>query len=322
MTSSPELAAILQRAPVQEDLGVIFPGQGSQRVGMGRDLVEISGRARQVFALADQVLDMQLSTLCFEGPVDELTKTANAQPAILATSLACLAAAFEIGTLRSRPALLAGHSLGEYTALVAAGSLRIEDALVLVRQRGRVMSEAGELRPGTMVAVLGLSEQDVQEICRLSGAEPCNYNAPTQIVLGGPPSVIEHASRLAKDRGGKVLPLNVSGAFHTSLMGDVMTPFAAMVDEIEILDPLIPVVSNVTALPLHSAKAVGEDLKRQMQSPVRWYQSIESMINSGIGAFVEVGPGRVLTALLKRIAPQATAVSIDGAAALTSPTNV
>lgn len=322
MTSGLQLADILQMAPVQGDLGVIFPGQGSQQVGMGRDLVEISAPARRVFALADQVLDMPLSTLCFEGPVDELTKTANAQPAILATSLACLAASLENGTLRSRPALLAGHSLGEYTALVAAGSLSIEDALVLVRQRGRVMSEAGELRPGTMAAVLGLSEDEVHEICRLSGAEPCNYNAPTQIVLGGPPTVIEHASRLAKDRGGKVLPLNVSGAFHTSLMRDAAALFAAMVDEIEIHDPLIPVISNVTALPLRRANAVAEDLKRQMASPVRWYQSIESMVNSGIGAFVEIGPGRVLTALLKRIAPGATAISIDGAAALTSPTNV
>jgi [acyl-carrier-protein] S-malonyltransferase len=162
----------------------------------------------------------------------------------------------------------------------------------------------------------------VEEICRFSGAEPCNYNLPSQIVVGGAPPSVEEAARMARNRGGKVLPLNVSGAFHTSLMSDAAARFSTIVDRFDVADPVIPVVSNVTAQPMRTAQAVRDDLKRQIRMPVRWYQSIETMIGRGVSSFVEVGPGKVLTALLRRGAPNVAASTIDGAEALSAATNV
>lgn len=317
-TSSPaiHLGAKLHSLPPHPGLALIFPGQGSQSVGMGQDLCQGSPAAREIFQRADAVLGLPLSRLCFEGPEEELRQTAHAQPAIMTASLAGLAAALEAGALRQRPAFLAGHSLGEYTALVAAGALGVDDALRLVWERGRLMQEAGERQAGTMAAVLGLEEDAVREICRLSGAEVCNFNSPTQIVLGGPQEAIERAAALARKRGGRFLPLNVSGAFHTSLMSSAAREFARFVDSVPLSDPLIPVVANGTARPMTTAAEVREELKRQIVSPVLWHQSVLGMVEAGAATFVEIGPGRVLTSLLKRAVPQVRALSIDGMSAL------
>jgi [acyl-carrier-protein] S-malonyltransferase len=289
---------------------------------MGRDVAAVSPAARQVFETADAVLGEGLTRLCFNGPEEELTRTANAQPAILVASIAILAAAIEAGTLDRRPAYVAGHSLGQYTALVAAGSLSFEAALLLVRERGRYMEDAGREQPGAMAAVVGLSEEDVEALCRDAGAEPCNYNSPTQLVIGGTPEAVERACGLARERGGRGLPLNVSGAFHTSLMRSAAGRFATVLEAATILDPAVPVVGNVSGAALASAEAVAADLKEQVLRPVRWRQSVEFMAVNGVSTFVEAGPGRVLTAMLKRAAPELNAISIDGAAALANPANV
>lgn len=311
------VAGRLHQAPTDPGLALCFPGQGSQKPGMGKDVAETSAAARMVFEAADDVLGMPLSRLCFEGPEEELIRTANAQPAILVTSLALLAAAVENGTIDRTPRLCAGHSLGEYTALVAAGSLAFEDALRLVRERGRLMEEAGREQPGTMAAVVGLNDGAVEEICTDSGAEVCNYNSPGQVVIGGSPEAVERACRLAKERGGRGLPLRVSGAFHTSLMEAATASFAQALERTAIADPTVPVIGNVSGEPLRTAQEVVCELREQIRRPVRWQQSIERMIGEGVTRFVEVGPGRVLTTMLKRAAPQVKAIAIDGVGALT-----
>ncbi len=318
LTSSPSafIAAKLHQAPADPGLALCFPGQGSQKPGMGKDVFEVSAAARAVFRAADDVLGRPLSQLCFQGPDEELTRTANAQPAILISSVALLAAALESEALAKRPSFCAGHSLGEYTALVSAGALAFEDALLLVQERGRLMEEAGREQPGTMAAIVGLEEEDVQVICADTGAEICNYNAPGQVVVGGAPEAVEAACRLAKERGGRGLPLKVSGAFHTSLMEQAAARFSEVVARFPVRDPLVPVMGNVSGNPLRTAEEVRRELQEQIRRPVRWRQSVLRMIDEGVSFFVEVGPGRVLTTMLKRAAPQVKAISIDSAEAL------
>ena len=296
----------------------IFPGQGSQQVGAGRDVYESSPAARQVFEQADAALGFPLSDLCFHGPEDSLRQTINAQPAIMAVSLACLEAAREADLLsRLRPAFVAGHSLGEYTALVAAGTLDADDGLRLVRERGRLMQEAGEASPGTMAAVLGLDLDAVEAVCREAGAELCNVNAPGQTVIGGALPTVEAAVDLARSRGArKAMLLNVSGAFHTSLMRPAVEGMERALAAATFRDPETPVVANGTGLPLTSAAAIREELLYQLAHPVLWQRSVEEMARAGVSTFVEIGPGRVLTALVKRIAPGAVLINIDGAAAI------
>jgi [acyl-carrier-protein] S-malonyltransferase len=286
---------------------------------MGAEVRASSEAAREVYALADEAAGFALSELCANGPDDELTSTANAQPAILATSLAILAAALETGALASRPAYAAGHSLGQYTALVAAGSLSIEDAVRLVRERGRLMAEAGRQAEGTLAAVVGLDEATVAEICRESGAEVANYNAPTQTVIGGTPAAVERACALAKERGGRGLPVNVSGAFHTSLMEPAAREFARVLETVAIGEPSIPVIGNVSAQPLATADDVRADLREQIRSPVRWYQSMDTAQANGVRRVIELGPGRILTSQLKRSHPDLELGSLDEAAALKAP---
>jgi [acyl-carrier-protein] S-malonyltransferase len=297
-------------------LAIVFPGQGSQKAGMGRDVFDASEPARAVFQQADEVLDRPLTTLCFDGPDDELTLTSNAQPAILATTIAILAAALDAGALNSRPAFVGGHSLGQFTALVAAGALGFADALRLVQERGRLMAEAGRRQAGKMAAIVGLDAEAVDAICADCGAEPANYNGPTQIVVGGTPEAIELASALAKERGGRGLPVNVSGAFHTSLMEPAAKAFAGELASASFAEPAIPVVSNVTALPVPSAAEIASDLSMQIRSPVRWHQSTEYMAAKGVRTFLEIGPGRLLTAQLKRSLPDITVANIEGVTGL------
>jgi [acyl-carrier-protein] S-malonyltransferase len=289
---------------------------------MGMEAHRASNAAREVFGYADSILGDDLSRICFEGPATELTRTANAQPAILTTSVALFAAAIESGALDERPAVMAGHSLGEYTALVVAGGISFEDALRLVRERGRLMEEAGKRTPGTMAAIVGLGEDEVREICSASGAEPCNFNAATQIVVGGPPEAVNRACALTKERGGRGLPMDVAGAFHTSLMASAADAFKAVLDGVPAQDPAISVMSNVTALKMTSASECMSDLAQQTRSPVLWHQSIIGMQQSGVEKFTEIGPGRALIAMLKRDAPDATLISLDGSAVLATPTNV
>ncbi len=320
--SDPIYIESLLAAPTNAALAFVFPGQGSQKVGMGRDACEDFSYARKVFALADGTLSTPLSKICFDGPEEALTATDNAQPAILAASLAYLAAAVEAGALPERPGFVAGHSLGEYTALVAAGSLSVADALLVVRERGRLMAGAGAKNPGTMAAILGLDEEAALKICAESGAEPANYNLPTQTVIGGAPAAIERAMELAKERGGKALPVKVSGAFHTSLMAPAAAEFARAVDEVTIRAPQIPVISNVTGRPLANAEDVRRDLREQMMKPVRWQQTIGFLTGAGVTRFVEVGPGRILTNMLKRGAPEADVRTIDSVESLSTKSHV
>jgi [acyl-carrier-protein] S-malonyltransferase len=321
--SDPLTASInaIRESRPDDSLAYLFPGQGSQQVGMGRDVAESSPAARRVFEAADEVLGFGLSGLCFDGPDDELTLTSNAQPAIMTTSLAILAAAVESGTLVSRPAFLAGHSLGQYTALVVAGALPFEDALRLVRERGRLMAEAGERQPGTMAAIVGLDEESVSLICDESGAEPCNYNLESQVVVGGTPEAVERARVLAKERGGKGLPIKVSGAFHTSLMQPAADELADALHSIHVSEPATPVISNVTALPV-TRDEILNDLTVQVIRPVRWHQSITYMSGKGVQQFVEIGSGQVLAAIMKRHSTELEIVTLNSASALVSPSNV
>lgn len=306
----------LRAAPADASLAILFPGQGSHKVGSGRDFYDGFATAREVFQRADDTLGFPLSRLCFQGPDEELRDTANAQPAILTVSLAGLAAALESGAPARRPAFLAGHSLGEFSALVAAGALAFEDALSLVATRGRLMREASAERPGTMAAIVGLNGEALDEVCRGSGVEPCNYNSPSQVVVGGPVEAVEEAGRLAKERGGRALPMNVSGAFHTSLMAPAAEPFAEAVEACAVADPAIPVVGNTTAEPLSTAEAVREELRQQIIRPVLWHQSVMRMTAAGATTFLEAGPGRVLGGLIKRAGPELRALSLDSVPAM------
>lgn len=301
----------------------VFPGQGSQTVGSGADLYEASPAARLVFDRADAALGFPLSELCFRGPEDVLRQTINAQPAIMTVSLACLEAAQEAGLLRGgqaclgEPAFVAGHSLGEYTALVAAGVLELEDGLRLVRERGRLMQMAGERHSGTMAALLGLDEEAVAEVCRETGAQVCNLNAPGQTVIGGTPAAVEAALGMARQRGARrAIPLNVSGAFHTDLMTPAVEGMTRALEGVVLSDPRVPVIANGSARPLTSAGQVREELLYQLDHPVQWLRSVERMAGAGVTTFVEIGPGQVLTGLIRRIVPGTRLINVDGAAAI------
>ena len=297
--------------PADPELALVFPGQGSQKVGMGRAAAESSEAAAGIFAEADSALGFSISRLCFEGPEEKLQETATTQPAILATSFVALAAALDSGAINRRPAFVAGQSLGEYTALVAAGALEFGAAMRLVRERGRLMEEAAQSSSGTMAAVVGLDEATVEAICVESGAEVGNYNSKTQTVIGGSPEAVEKTCTLAKERGGRGLPLKVSSAFHTSLMEPASERFAHFLAEAEIGAPEIPVVGNVSGETLTLDADVRSDLQQQIRNPVRWYQSVETMATAGVRRTVEVGPGKVLTGQIKRSHPDLDARSIE-----------
>jgi [acyl-carrier-protein] S-malonyltransferase len=292
----------------------VFPGQGSQSVGMGLDLHDSHSSAKEVFDAADASLGFSLSRLCFEGPEDELTKTHNVQPAILVVSIACLKAVQEArrGDLPP-PAFVAGHSLGEYTALVAAGALDLAAAALLVRERGRLMYEAGLKNPGSMLAVIGLDEGTVEDICLQSGTEISNVNCPGQIVISGAAPALAEASRLAKTRGARVLiPLKVSGAFHSALMEPVIAEFSKVVSNVRFQLPAIPVISNVTALPLTDVDSIRQELVKQLRNCIQWQGSVEYMMHNGVTTFYEIGPGRVLSGLIRRINSELQTFNISG----------
>ena len=291
----------------------LFPGQGTQHVGMGRELAMNSSAARAVFDEIDEVLQTSLSRLMFEGPEEELTRTVNAQPAIVAVSLACMQAMKEaLGPdVVPSPSFVAGHSLGEYTALVPAGVLDMADALRLVRERGRLMQEASEQQPGAMAVVLGLDELTVEEVCRETGAQISNVNAEDQIVIAGERVALARAMDLAAMRGARrLVRLQVSGAFHTRLMDHASQGIAHALEEAEFHSPQIPVVANCTGLPLTTEMEIKTELKQQLCGCVQWKRSLDHMAGAGVTQFFEIGPGKVLSNLVKRSHPGAATTSV------------
>jgi [acyl-carrier-protein] S-malonyltransferase len=292
----------------------VFPGQGAQSTGMGLDLYDSYPAAKKVFDDADASLGFSLSRLCFEGPENELTKTHNVQPAILVVSIACLRALEEADMADfPSPAFVAGHSLGEYTALVAAGALGLAEAVLLVRERGRLMYEAGLRNPGSMAAVIGLEAETVKDISASSGTEISNVNCPGQVVVSGAAEALTEAGKLAKTRGARaVIPLKVSGAFHSALMEPVVGEFRKVVAGFEFQPPAIPVISNVTAQPLTDADSIKQELVKQLRSCIQWQRSVEYMVQGGAARFYEIGPGRVLSGLIRRINPELQVFNISG----------
>jgi len=282
----------------------IFPGQGSQWVGMGRDLYDNFESAKAAFEQADETLRFPLSRLCFEGPEDELRQTINAQPAIVTVSFACLRAIHEVSGNNAFPpaTFVAGHSLGEYTALVAAGVLDFADAVYLARERGRLMHEAGLKKRGGMVAIIGLDESSLGEVCEESSTQIANINCPGQLVISGADEDLTRAIDLAKARGAyRTIPLQVSGAFHTPLMQPAVDGMSEVIASLSFHEPNIPIIGNTTAQPLTTAELIKEELLKQLCNCIQWQRSIEYMINDGVSTFIEIGPGRVLAGLIKRI---------------------
>ncbi|MDQ0287226.1 [acyl-carrier-protein] S-malonyltransferase [Desulfofundulus luciae] len=294
-------------------LAFIFPGQGSQYVGMGRQMYECFPAARRTFEEADASLGFTLSRLCFEGPAEELQHTVNAQPAILTVSVACLRVLQEKGVV---PDVAAGHSLGEYSALVAAGAITFADAVKIVRKRGQFMQEAVPLGAGGMMAVLGLDVPTVQEICRRASdaglVEAVNLNCPGQVVIAGETQALERACGLAKEAGARrCVPLAVSAPFHSSLMLPAGEKLARELEQVAMADPRFPVVANVTADYVTSKEEVKRLLVQQVYSPVRWEESMRRLIAGGVQAFIEVGPGTVLCGLLRKINRQVNCWSVQ-----------
>ena len=296
----------------------VFPGQGSQYVGMGRDLYEASPAARQVFEEAEDALGVDLPKLCFEGPEDVLQDTINAQPAVLTVSIACLEALRErwqsLG-INVVPRFTAGHSLGQYSALVAAGSLQFREAVQLVRERGRLMKESGEAHPGGMAAVIGLDASVLESLCQRVRAQgivcPANFNSPVQTVISGELAALSAATQLALAEGARrVVQLAVSIAAHSPLMQRAAEQFAEILARFAPRDARVPVISNVTAQALTSAEAIQADLAAHIIRSVRWVQSVREMVGYGVTAFVEIGPGQVLAGLIRGISQDVSVVSI------------
>ena len=283
----------------------VFPGQGAQAVGMGRALHGASAAARAVFGAADEALGEPLSALCFEGPAETLLLTANAQPALVATSMAALAALQESCPGLPQPAFAAGHSLGEYSALVAAEALRLVDAVRLVRLRGAEMQRAVHEGVGAMSAIMGLAPDAVRALC-LDAADgevvaAANFNAPGQVVIAGRAAAVARAGALAKARGGKTIPLKVSAPFHCALMRPVCDPMRRALTDVPFADPRFPVITNVDAVPQSFAPELRERLVRQVDGCIEWQATVERMRAEGVTHVLEIGPGKVLAGLVRRI---------------------
>jgi [acyl-carrier-protein] S-malonyltransferase len=298
-------------------VGLLFPGQGSQFVGMGRELAAAFAEARQTFEEADDILGFALSELAWDGPEDRLTATSNAQPAILVHSIAAFRVVHDrLGSV----AMAAGHSLGEFSAYVAAGSLTFADGVRTVRRRGELMQRSGEERPGTMAALLGLDDDAVEDVCRQASAQggdcvPANYNSPGQLVISGDVAAVERAMELAKAAGARrAVRLNVSGAFHSPLMRVAEQGLRVQLEAVDLAAPAFAVVSNVTARQVTDAAEARELLIRQLTAPVRWTASMRSMLDGGVTRFIEVGPGNVLSGLLRRVERTAAAAAVGAPA--------
>ncbi|GCE27158.1 malonyl CoA-acyl carrier protein transacylase [Dictyobacter alpinus] len=318
----------------------LFPGQGSQNVGMGADVFAASTAARHVFNTFDETLGFSLSNLCFQGPEETLRSTINAQPAIVAVSLAYLAAFQEALSPQNSswstpliPSYTAGHSVGECTALVAAGAIDVPGVAYLVRERGRLMHEEEERCPGGMAAIIGMDAEALQEICQEVSQQHhndtgnteqhpgfgqvvlANYNAPGQIVISGEQHALEAACALARDRGAKrAIPLSVSGAFHSPVMQPAAAKLAASIAATQIQTAAHPIISNISALPMTDASDIRQELAQQIAESVQWIRTIEYLAAQGVNTFFEIGPGQALAGMIKRIVKGATIINIGSVA--------
>jgi [acyl-carrier-protein] S-malonyltransferase len=297
------------REEFAQRVALVFPGQGSQYVGMGKRVYEASEAARKVFHQADEILGYSISSLCFEGPAEELEDTANAQPAILTVSLAYLEAmrerSREIGRTIA-PVYVAGHSLGEFSAMVAAGVIDFRNALTLVRERGRLMKESGEECPGGMAAVIGIQREELEKICEEAGevgiVVVANDNCPGQSVISGEVAALQRAMTLAEERGArKVVRLGISIASHSPLMERAAHQLNELIEKMPLRDPEVPVVANITGKLLTSVEDVRAELSQHVLMPVQWTNSVSGMVEGGVNTFLEVGPGHVLSGLIRRI---------------------
>ena len=293
-------------------IAFLFPGQGSQYVGMGRDIVSEYQEARLVFEEADEVLQTDLSKLCFEGPEEILKLTENTQPAILATSIACLAV---FRNKAPQASLVAGLSLGEYSALVAAGALGIEDAIMLVKKRGVLMQEAVPAGKGAMAAIMGLSREAVMDICNDAKAygivEPANYNCPGQVVISGERKAVEIAVEGARKAGARrVIDLPVSAPFHSSMLKPAETKMEILLEETRFAEFQIPLISNVTADYISDRRFIKKTLVKQISQPVMWEDSLKRMAGDGVNTFIEIGPGKALSGFVKKTIPGAVVLNI------------
>ncbi len=305
------------RDQISDKVAMVFPGQGSQFVGMGRAIFDASAAARRIFDQADGILGIPLSRLCFEGPAPELEDTINAQPAILTVSAATLEAIKErtqaVGE-KITPMVVAGHSLGEFSALIAAGALDFATALPLVRERGRLMKEAGEERPGGMAAVIGLDEETLAAVCAEAEREGviaiANANCPGQTVISGELGALVRAMDLAKARGAKrVARLGVSIASHSPLMARASAQLGELVGKVPLRQPQVPIVANITGQVITTADEIRQELAHQVERPVNWTRSVREMVNAGASTFVEVGPGQVLSGLIRRVSRDVTTLA-------------
>jgi [acyl-carrier-protein] S-malonyltransferase len=301
-----------------ERIAFVFPGQGSQYVGMGKSLYEASEAARQVFHQADQVLGFALTKLMFEGPDHELEDTINAQPAILTLSVACLAALREKWTELGnaiQPIFVAGHSLGEYSALVAAEVLDFSDALTLVRERGRLMKETGQHRPGGMAAVVGIDRATLEAICAEVAEHGllvvANTNTADQMVISGELPALDKAVELCRGRGARaVVPLRISIASHSPLMQEAAMRLAEVLAAIQLRDPVTPMMASIQGRILTTADDIRQHMVTQLELPVEWTHSVREMIESGVDTFVEIGPGQVLSRLIRKISRDVRAMAV------------
>lgn len=296
----------------------LFPGQGSQSPGMGKDLSEKFPAARQVFEEADDALGFAISRLCFEGPAEDLQLTENTQPAILAVSVAAFRSLQSAGA--PAPAFVAGHSLGEYSALVAAGVLELSDALRTVRARGRYMQQAVPVGTGAMAAAMGGELSDIQKVCaEASGNEVCsvaNINSPGQVVIAGDTAAVDRAIELLKDVARRVVKLNVSAPFHCALMRPAQDRLASDLERLKFNAPAIPVVTNVDARVTTAPEELRDALLRQVSAPVRWLESMQLLMQNGVDTAVEIGPGRVLSGLMRQTSRDIKCLNVEDAASL------
>ncbi|NQT06704.1 MAG: ACP S-malonyltransferase [Candidatus Omnitrophica bacterium] len=288
----------------------IFPGQGAQYVGMGKDLYENFAQAKEVFDTANEILGFDLKGLCFEGPMEKLATTGYSQPAILATSIAALRS-LESKKLDIDIKAALGLSLGEYSALVSAGSIKFEDAIKLVRARGKFMEEATKDNPGKMASVIGLNKESVEEVCKESGCEIANLNCPGQVVISGKSDSVDKAAALAKEKGAKrSIMLDVSGPFHSSLMESASKKLEKLLSSVDISKPALSVISNVDAAYEEDPARIRENLVRQLTCRTYWADSIRLLVKEGVKNFLEIGPGKVLKGILRRIDPDLAVYNI------------
>ena len=306
-----------RQSAIGNPVAFLFPGQGSQYPGMGKDLAENFPAAEQVFEEADDALGFSISQLCFDGPAEALQLTENTQPAILTVSVAALRALESAGT--EKPAFVAGHSLGEYSALVAAGAIKLADAVRTVRARGRYMQEAVPAGEGAMAAVLGASLETIEKICQeVRGDQVCapaNINSANQIVIAGNSEAVDRAAEELKAAGAKrVVKLNVSAPFHCALMMPAQQRLAADLAELSLDELSVPLISNVDAIAITKAADARDSLIRQVSSPVRWLESMNLLLEAGVNRFVEIGPGKVLSGLMRQINREATCLNVEESA--------